>query len=61
MNDKPCLFTEDQIKEKIKEMYPHMDIKEVSYHSDKVVDNDWLKVDSSDEGLEEVIREQVEQ
>ena len=60
MHNKPCLFSEEQIKAKIKEMYPLLEEKEINYHADKVLYNDWLKVSDREEDLEEVIKEQVE-
>lgn len=55
-----CLFTFEQIKNKLKELYPKLDEKEINYHAHHVEDVDWLKTTDEEEELEIVIKEQVE-
>ena len=62
ISEMACQYTLDEIKNKIKEMYPNMEEKEVNYHAEHVEDVDSLKVCDIDDDceLETVIKEQVE-
>ncbi|QST02470.1 hypothetical protein IMZ31_23765 (plasmid) [Pontibacillus sp. ALD_SL1] len=62
ISEMECQYKEEDIKAKIKEMYPDMDEKEVYYHCQHLLDVDWLKVCSTedDSELETCVREQVE-
>lgn len=60
ISERECLFSLKEIKEKIKEIYPTMEESKISYHAHHIEDNDWLKVCNTEEGLEDVVREQVE-
>ncbi|MGF7535172.1 hypothetical protein AAGG74_16080 [Bacillus mexicanus] len=55
-----CLYTFDEIKSKIKDMYPTMNNTEIEYHADNILNVDWLKVCNNENEFIEVIREQID-
>jgi len=61
IHSNPCLFTSDEIKHTIRELYPNMNESDVNYHSEHIEDNDWLKVANNKDELIQVIKEQVEE
>jgi len=60
ISEMTCKFTLKEISDKIKEMYPNLDQKEVGYHAHHIKDVDWLKVTDDESELEQTIIEQVE-
>jgi len=60
ISEMDCKFTLEQIKKKVKEMYPDFEELDVNYHAHHIQDVDWLKVTDDEDELEQVVREQVE-
>lgn len=60
IDEMECLFTDEEIEETIREMYPDMKMREVYYHALHIECNDSLKVAKTKEDLIEAIKEQVE-
>lgn len=56
-----CIYSLEDLKTKVKEMYPEMHTLEVNYHAEHLLDLDWLKVCDVEAELETSVKEQVEE